>query len=123
MKWQKLFVIVFFCFVSRLCWAQPLPESSKLSEALENEADYLENISSELKLSAEQVKNLEIILEKAKVSLNDWERLSKEQQEAYLALSNDYAALQKKLNYWKLGAILIGLGSLTAGLVTGLVIK
>jgi molecular chaperone GrpE (heat shock protein) len=119
LKCTKYYAIALFSLFAPLLWGQSSPAPPSLSRQIENEADYLENMSKELQMSVEQVKNLETILEKANLSLNEWEKLSRARQEEYLRLASDYEKLRRTLRNWKRGAIVLTAAAFTAGALTG----
>jgi molecular chaperone GrpE (heat shock protein) len=112
-----------FSLLSPSLWGQSPPAPPSLSRQIENEADFLENMSKELQMSVEQVKSLETILEKANLSLAEWEKLSKARQEEFLRLASDYEKLRRKLRNWKRGAIILSAAAFAAGALTGYLVS
>ena len=104
------------------CWAQDADSAQKLSKRIESEAGLLESYSEELKLSVEQVKNLQALLTKADISLTEWKNLSEARQKEYLALLADYESMRRKLRNSRLWWIATGAAAFAAGLVTGVLI-
>jgi hypothetical protein len=113
--------VLLFSFSASL-WGQDAAQAQKLSTRIENEAALLESFSRELKLNAEQVKNLQDLLAKADLSLNEWKNLSEERRKEYLALLQDYESMRKKLRNLRLYWILTGAAAFAAGLLTGALI-
>ena len=113
---------VLLLLYSALLWGQDSRAGQPLSRQIEAEADYLESLSGELQMSVESVKHLEGLLQKAQLSLTDWEKLSEERQKEYLALLDDYERLRKKSRNWKIFTAVTVIASFMAGTLTGILI-
>ena len=122
MKCRAFLLIVLLLLLSASLWGQGSPEGQPLSRQIEAEAGYLESLSGELRMSVESVKHLETLLQKAQLSLTDWETLSAERQREYLALLDDYERLRKKSRNWKIFTAVSVIASFAAGLLTGVLI-
>jgi hypothetical protein len=115
--------IALLLFFSASLWGQDSPAGAPLSRQIEAEAAYLESLSAELQMNVESVKHLETLLQKAQLSLTDWETLSAERQREYLALLSDYERLRKKSRNLKIFTAVTAIASFAAGLLTGVLIK
>ena len=122
MKCRVFLAIVLLLLYSASLWGQDSRAGQPLSRQIEAEADYLESLSGELQMSVESVKHLEGLLQKAQLSLTDWEKLSEERQKEYLALLDDYERLRKKSRNWKIFTAVTVIASFMAGTLTGILI-
>jgi hypothetical protein len=73
-------------------------------------------------MSVESVKHLETLLQKAELSLTDWEKLSVERQREWLALLDDYERLRKKSRNWKVFTAITAIAAFAAGTLTRVLI-
>jgi hypothetical protein len=121
-KWRAVLLIAGPLCFSALLWGQDSPAAPPLSRQIEAEADYLESLSAELRMSVESVKHLETLLQKAELSLTGWEKLSVERQKEYLALLGDYERLRKKSRNWKIFTLVTAIASFSAGTLVGVLI-
>ncbi|MDR2489811.1 MAG: hypothetical protein LBD20_00235 [Spirochaetaceae bacterium] len=123
MRCRAFLSIALLLFFSASLWGQDSPAGAPLSRQIEAEAAYLESLSAELQMNVESVKHLETLLQKAQLSLTDWETLSAERQREYLALLSDYERLRKKSRNLKIFTAVTAIASFAAGLLTGVLIK
>jgi hypothetical protein len=117
-----LLIALPLCFSASL-WGQDSRAGPPLSRQIEAEADYLESLSAELRMSVESLKHLETLLQKAELSLTGWEKLSAERQKEYLALLGDYERLRKRPRNWKIFTLVTAIASFAAGTLAGVLIS
>jgi hypothetical protein len=119
----RVFLSIALLFLySASLWGQDSQGERSLSRQIEAEADYLENLSAELQTSVESAKHLETLLQKAQLSLTDWEKLSEERQREYLALLDDYERLRKRSRNWKVFTAVTAIAAFLARTLTGVLI-